>query len=224
MNVEILSPIPIKVDCRSVMKSAHVPEKEETWLLGLIDAVHSAMAARAVYRVSYIDSRAEDSVLIEGVQFRSKVLRKNLEKVERLFAYVVTLGTGVEDLEQASRDLLEKYYLDQIGNAAVVQAREHLKNTLAKRYGLDGLSCLGPGQLKDWPLQEQKPLFSLLGDVESAVGVTLGESLMMIPRKSLSGVYFHTETTFFACLLCPRKECPSRKARYDEELAREYAA
>jgi len=181
------------------------------------------MAAKAIYRVSYIDSRGEDSIVIEGVQFRSKVLRKHLDKVERVFPYVVTLGTGVRDLEEASGDVLEKYYLDQIGNAAVVQAREHLRDTLAKRYGLGGLSYLGPGQLKDWALGEQKALFSLLGDVESAVGVTLSESLMMIPQKSLSGIYFPTEIPFMACQLCPRESCLSRKARYDERLAREYA-
>ena len=224
MNVEILSPIPVQVDLRSVKKSVRIPEKEEKRLLALIAAAHSAIAAKAIFRVSYVDSRGEDVVVIDGVQFKSKVLRKHLDKVERAFPYVVTLGAGLEDLEAASGDMLEKYYLDQIGNAAVVQAREHLKITLAKRYGLEGLSCLGPGQLTDWPLQEQKPLFSLLGDVESAVGVTLSESLMMIPRKSLSGVYFPTKTTFFACQLCAREECPSRKAKYDERLAREYGA
>ena len=224
MSLEILSPISVQVDLHFVRKRAHVPEKEEERLLALIASAHSAMTARAIYKVSYVDSRGEDFVVIDGVHFKSKVLRRHFDKVERAFPYVVTLGAGWEELEAASGDVLEKYYLDQIGNAAVVQAREHLKNTLAKRYGLERLSCLGPGQLPDWPLQEQKPLFSLLGDVKGALGVTLSESLMMIPRKSLSGVYFPTETTFFACQLCPREECPSRRAKYDEKLLREYSA
>jgi hypothetical protein len=83
---------------------------------------------------------------------------------------------------------------------------------------------MGPGQLKDWPLEEQRPLFALLGDVEGAVGVTLSDSLLMIPRKSLSGIYFPTEIPFMACQLCPKESCPSRKARYDEKLAGEYDA
>jgi len=58
--------------------------------------------------------------------------------------------------------------------------------------------------------------------VESAVGVTLSNSLLMIPRKSLSGIYFPTESPFMACQLCPKQSCPSRKAGYDENLAREY--
>jgi hypothetical protein len=224
MRVEILSPIPVEVDLGSVKRSAHVPEGEEERLLSLIAAARSVLAAKAIYKVSYIDSKAEDAVVIDGIRFRSKVLHKHFEKVERVFPYVVTIGTGVEDLEKTSGEALEKYYLDLIGNAAVVKAREHVKSTLAKRYRLEGLSYLGPGQLKDWPLEEQRPLFSLLGDVESAVGVTLTQSLLMLPRKSLSGIYFPTEIPFTACQLCPKRSCPSRRAKYDEKLAREYTA
>jgi hypothetical protein len=223
MSIEILNPIPVQVDLRSIKKSAHVPEGEgEERLLSLNAAAHSVMAAKAVYKVSYIDSKAEDSVVIDGVPFRSKVLRKHFDKVERVFPYVVTIGEGLDDMEKASGDPLEKYYLDLIGNAAVVNAREQIKKRLSTRFALQCLSYLGPGQLKDWPLEEQSPLFSLLGDVESAVGVTLSESLLMIPRKSLSGIYFPTEIPFMACQLCPKENCPSRKARYDEKLAREY--
>jgi hypothetical protein len=223
--MEILNPISIQVDLRSLKKSAHVPEgREEKRLLSLIAAAGSVMAAKAVYNVSYIESKAEDSVMIDGVLFRSKVLRKHFDKVERVFPYVVTIGAGLDGMEKACGDPLEKYYLDLIGNAAVVSAREQVKKRLSARYALQSLSYLGPGQLKDWPLEEQRPLFSLLGDVESAVGVTLSDSLLMIPRKSLSGIYFPTEIPFMACQLCPKDGCPSRKAKYDEKLAREYGA
>jgi hypothetical protein len=63
------------------------------------------MAAKAVYKVSYIDSRTEDSVTIDGVRFRSKVLRKHFHKVERVFAYEVTMGTRMEDQCLISRAL-----------------------------------------------------------------------------------------------------------------------
>jgi hypothetical protein len=225
MSMEILNPIPVQVDLPSIKKSAHVPEgEEEKRLLSLIAAAHSVIAAKAVYKVSYVDSKGEDSVMIDGVLFRSKVLRKHFDKVERVFPYVVTIGAGVEDIEKACGDLLEKYYLDLIGNAAVVKAREQIKKRLSTRYALQGLSYMGPGQLKDWPIEEQRALFALLGDVESAIGVTVSDSFLMIPRKSLSGIYFPTEIPFMACQLCPKESCPSRQARYDKQLAREYNA
>jgi hypothetical protein len=222
MSSEILDPIPVQVDLSSVKRSAHVPEGEEERLLTLISAAQSVLAAKGIYKVSYIDSKAADAVFVDGMPLRSRVLRKHLENVERVFPFVVTIGFGIEDLEKATGDALDKYYLDVIGNAAVVRARDYLNHRLAERYALGSLSCLGPGQLKDWPLEEQKPLFSLLGDVESAIGVVLSESLLMIPRKSLSGIYFPTETTFFACQLCPREGCSSRKAKFNKELAQEY--
>jgi len=211
MSAEILNPIPVQIDLPSLTKRAHVPEgEEEKRLIALIEASRSVVAAKAIYKVSYIESRAEDSVILDGVRFRSKVLRKHFDKVERVFPYVVTIGTGVEDLEKASGDALEKYYLDLIGNAAIVNAREYLKKRLSTLYALESLSYMGPGQLKDWPLEEQRSLFGLLGDVQRAIGVTLSDSLLMIPRKSLSGIYFPTEIPFMACTLCPRERCPSR--------------
>jgi len=84
------------------------------------------------------------------------------------------------------------------------------------------MSYMSPGSLKDWAIEEQRPLFSILGDVEVSIDVRLNENLVMIPNKSLSGIYFPTEIPFYSCQLCPRKDCPARKASYDEKLAREY--
>jgi hypothetical protein len=58
--------------------------------------------------------------------------------------------------------------------------------------------------------------------VEAAIGVRLTDSLVMVPRKSVSGLFYPSETTFLHCMLCPRKGCKSRKAAFDEVKAREY--
>ena len=90
------------------------------------------------------------------------------------------------------------------------------------KYAINGLSSMSPGSLSDWPIEEQKPLFSILGDVETAIGVTLTENFLMVPTKSISGIYFPTDLPFYNCQLCSRKNCDSRKARFDKTLAREY--
>ncbi len=67
-------------------------------------------------------------------------------------------------------------------------------------------------------------LFALLGDVRSAIGVELTDSLLMVPRKSVSGILFVAEETFASCQLCPRQDCPNRRAPYDAGLfERKYA-
>ena len=42
--------------------------------------------------------------------------------------------------------------------------------------------------MADWPIEEQQPLFRLLGDTERAVGVRLTDSMLMVPTKSVSGI------------------------------------
>ena len=84
------------------------------------------------------------------------------------------------------------------------------------------MSFMNPGSLADWPIEEQKPLFRLIGDVEVAIGVKLTKNYLMIPTKSVSGIYFPTEITFYSCQLCPRKACDGRNAPYDERKAKEY--
>ena len=81
---------------------------------------------------------------------------------------------------------------------------------------------MAPGSLSDWPIEEQGPLFRLLGDVEASIGVRLTRNLLMLPAKSISGFYFPTEVSFYSCQLCPRKRCESRKAKYDEKQAEIY--
>jgi len=187
-----------------------------------LEVAKPLISAQAVYRVCYIEEKLEEAVIIDGIRFSSRILRRNLEKVGRVFPYVITIGAGLEQKADASKDLLEKYYLDQIGNIALSKARKHLEDCLRSKFALDGLSYMSPGSLADWPIQEQHPLFSILKGAEVSIGVRLTESLLMIPRKSVSGIYFPSEVTFYSCQLCPRQHCEGRKARFDENLAKEY--
>ena len=150
-------------------------------------------------------------------------MRKQLDDIERVFPYVMTIGPKWETLEAGSDDYLDRYYLDTIANVALITSRRYFTKHLQTRFAIGNLSRLGPGSLENWPISEQAHLFTILGDVESAVGVTLTESFLMMPRKSSSGIYFATETPFYACQLCPRDACPSRKAAYDPNKAEAYA-
>jgi len=188
----------------------------------LLEVAKTLISAKAVYKVSYIEEKPEDTVIIDGIRLKSRILRKNLEKVGRVFPYVITIGTRLEQKADASTDLLEKYYLDKIGNIALSEVRNHLEKHLRSRFALGGLSYMSPGSLEDWPIEEQRPLFSILKGAEVSIGVRLTESLLMIPRKSVSGIYFPTEVTFYSCQLCPRQNCEGRKAPYSKDLAKEY--
>jgi hypothetical protein len=221
--MEIFGHIPVNLDLQEIKRSLHM-EAERDWseIQDLIKAAQSLISAKAVYRVCYLDAKLEDAIVIDGICLKSRVLRKNLNNVERVFPFVVTIGNRLEEKTRACNDLLKKYYLDTIGNVALTTTRKYLKDQLRSRYALDGMSYMSPGSLKDWAIEEQRPLFSILGDVESSIDVRLNENLVMIPNKSLSGIYFPTEIPFYSCQLCHRENCPARKAPYDKKLAREF--
>jgi hypothetical protein len=218
--MEKLEQISLSLDIGEIKNRLRAGDWEQ--IQTLLEIAKPLISAKAVYKVCYIEEKLANTVMIDGVRFSSRVLRRNLEKIGRVFPYVVTIGARLEQKADAYTDLLEKYYLDVIGNVGLTEARKHLEDHLRSRFALEGLSYMSPGSLADWPIEEQRPLFSILKGAEISIGVRLTENLLMIPRKSVSGIYFPTEVTFYSCQLCPRQHCEGRKARYGEDLAKEY--
>jgi hypothetical protein len=221
--MEIIDDIPVRLPLGEIRRQLHL-DKDKRWeeVQTLIEAAKPHIAPKATYKVSYISQKLEQAVDIDGTRFTSRVLRKNLEEVERVFPYVITIGDKLKEKGSESKDLIKEYYFDVIGNIALSATRKFLEKQLQSRYGLDGMSFMSPGSLSDWPIEEQKPLFSLFGEEATPVGVKLTQHLLMLPAKSISGIYFPTEVSFFSCQLCPRDKCPGRKAAYDNKLAKEY--
>lgn len=182
----------------------------------------SLVEPKILYRASYVESRTENSVRIDSATFVSQVLRKNLENVERVFPYIVTIGGPLEERARSQDDLLLQYYLESLGDMALGLSEKHLEKQIKKTYGLKKLSSMSPGSLKNWPIEEQKPLFSLFGDVQKLIGVRLTDEMLMRPRKSVSGIFFPTEVTFLSCRLCKRERCTARTAPYDAQLSKTY--
>ena len=69
-----------------------------------------------------------------------------------------------------------------------------------------------------WPIEQQRELFALLGDVEGLIGVRLTASFLMVPTKSVSGLRFASAAEFYSCQLCRREKCPGRRAPFDRAL------
>lgn len=167
---------------------------------------------RAVYEIAYTGAKGEGMVEVAGVTFHSLILRKNLDSANKVFPYIITVGTELERVASAQGDLLKQYCLEEMADIALESAASWLSGRLEARYGLGPLSNMSPGSLEDWPITEQTKIFSIFGDTERLVGVRLTDSLLMVPRKSISGILFPSEEGFVACQLCDREHCPSRKA------------
>ncbi len=225
--MEVLNSIPVRLTLEEVLKKLRLRKENkfiERSAQELIEIVRPIARPKAIYEISYVDNKNEDSLYINGVRFTSRVLRVNLDKVGRVFPYVVTCGRELDEIDIPSHELMKCYLLDQIKETVLVLARSYLEDYVTRNYALGQISKMGPGFLKDWPVTQQKELFSIFGDVEALIGVTLTETFQMIPLKSVSGIFFPTEIQFVSCQLCPREVCSDRKAPYDPEVVKKYRA
>jgi hypothetical protein len=180
----------------------------------LIGIIQELIHPRGAYDVAFVGTRGERTIEVGAVTFESPLLSEKVGGAKKVFPYIITVGSELEQAAAAQDDLLKQYYLEEIANIALEQAAAWLAGHLEARYGVTGLSNLSPGSLVDWPIIEQTKLFSIFGDTERLIGVRLTESMLMIPRKSISGILFPSEEGFVACQLCDRENCQGRKAPY----------
>jgi hypothetical protein len=220
--VEILDNIPVDVDVDTLLTHAHISPESRFGqeLQALIADIRPDIKPKALYKEAYLQAKHETAVEIDGIRFTSRVLRVNLDQVERAFPFIATCGTEVEERSASYHDVLYRYVLDDLKQRVLRQAVAYLRDHIRNTHAPGPLSAMNPGSLEDWPLREQQQLFALFGDVHSAIGVQLNESFLMHPVKSVSGILFPTEVTFENCQLCPREGCPGRRAPHDEELWR----
>ena len=219
MNSFILDSIPFSVNLEILAQMLHV-EKGDAYdeLAELLDKARQIGKPKARYRTVFIESRGDDFVVIEGITFKSRVLQVNFENIHRVFPFVATCGAELHEWAYSLDDDLHRYWAEGIMGLALLNAIGALDNHIKEQYGLKKISHMAPGSLEDWPIEEQVPLFKLLGDTKSAVGVELTDSFLMTPTKTVSGIRFPTEVDYENCMLCPQKDCPGRRAKYDKDM------
>ena len=58
----------------------------------------------------------------------------------------------------------------------------------------------------------------LPGNAAKSISVTLTESSLMRPLKSVSGILFPCDEAFVSCSRCARDKCAGRRAPYERHL------
>jgi hypothetical protein len=220
MEPIILDNIALKFDRKKLREKLRIKE-DSTYVErfeNLIDEAEEIANIKAVYKIAYIEEKGDNFVIIDGIKFKSKVLRVNLDKVNRVFAFVATSGKELEDWSEKKTDMLEMFWADAIKEEALRISMAALNEHIENQYQPGKTAEMNPGSLGDWPISEQKGLFSLIGDTEKLIGVKLKSSFLMSPIKSVSGIIFSSDTDYKNCQLCPREKCPGRKAPFDKKL------
>lgn len=133
---------------------------------------------------------AESVVLDNGTVFHSKALARYVGNAKELFLFGATLGSRVDvALRRMSLTSVAEAGAGQAVAAALIETYcDDCCNELQKQLpaGKQLKWRFSPGY-GDWPLEEQKILFPVL-DCAHTIGLTLTESCMMAPIKSVTAV------------------------------------
>jgi hypothetical protein len=223
-RVFLLDDIPFAANIEKLRKQCRVREEDTGDFERLVEEAVSVARPKALYRLAYVDALDEDLIAVDGTRLKSRVLKVNLENVHRVFPFVLTCGREIEEWAWSLPDLVHRFWADALKIAALRQAGLAMQDHLDRRFLPGPTSVMSPGSLKDWPIEEQRSLFTILGEEAGRIGVTITPQLMMVPAHSVSGIRFPSESRFESCQLCPREECPGRRAAYDRTLyERRYA-
>jgi len=214
--------IPFELNIEKLQRELNIkPGSEDSRIFQqLVDMAQAVGKPKFLYLDTFIDQKNTDSITLAGVSFISPALRLNLDPIERVFPYIATCGTEVEEINLDSSDLLGNYWLNAIKLNLLEIGIDHLHALIEERYKFSKLASMNPGSgdATVWPIEQQRELFSIFGEVEAQIGVRLTPSFMMYPEMSVSGILFPTETSFQSCQLCQRDNCDHRRAAFDQQL------
>ncbi len=161
-----------------------------------------------------IEFKDKNHIHVNDLDFHTgKIISGRLRKSEKLAFFVMTAGIGIEkwSKERMSKgDPLDGYIIDMLGSEIVESAVNLMQNELEKKMEKQGYHLsnrYSPGYC-GWLVQEQQKLFTLFP--ENFCGITLSESSLMIPIKSVSGVIgigADIKKMTYDCKMCDMENC-----------------
>ena len=217
-EIQVFDDIPFAFDSDSFRKDIRLdayPELGEE-LERYLSYAEEVVRPRALLRIAYVQDRDGGEVVFGGQRFSSKILAENVKDIHRVFAYTASCGPEVYSLDLSGFDPFATFWHDTFKARALEAAGTFLRERVKEVYGISQLSTMNPGSgdADVWPISQQRELFAVLGDTESLIGVRLTESFLMVPDKSVSGIFFPSEKIYINCQSCTREICPNRRAAY----------
>jgi hypothetical protein len=160
------------------------------------------------------------TIIIDNVSFHAgKQVVHYLRNSEMLAFFACTAGGEITDRSKQfmeAGNFLEGYVTDLTGSVIAEAAMDWMQNKLKEQMGQMGLKITNrysPGYC-NWNVSEQHRLFSLFP--ENFCGISLTESALMKPVKSVSGIIgIGTKVRYdkYVCNACSSKDCIYRRVK-----------
>lgn len=142
-----------------------------------------------------------------------KIIDSYLDGVEQFAVFIISVGPEISEFITRSGDegdLLGQFIADSAGSVIAELCVKAVGKELQKR-GLKHTMPYSPGYC-GWSISEQKELFRIFG--VNPIGVSLNDSFLMIPEKSVSGIYgigSMVEQQEYGCAICNNISCYKRR-------------
>jgi hypothetical protein len=199
---------------------SHEPVAELTGKL--LKEAESVCSIKAEYRIFPVGSFIDDdkAITINGFVFGvKKIVYGQIKRAGSVAIFLCTAGSEIGNLSRKAMrdgDLLTGYIYDVIGSEVVESAVDLMQENLQQEMNSAGKKITNrysPGYC-GWDVAEQQKLFQLMAG--NSCGVTLNDSSLMNPEKSVSGfigIGENVKYNHYTCRICDMKDCIYRKQK-----------
>ncbi|MBN1693307.1 MAG: hypothetical protein JW845_07120 [Dehalococcoidales bacterium] len=185
-----------------------------------IDNYYDLIAPSYSHTVKTIKSVNQNRVDVgDSVILESYKVARLMERCEKVAFFALTIGGYLEELATHLADkglVLQATVLDAIGSGTAEKLAARIEQNIREEAGRDSMVVsrrFSPGYC-DWNVSQQEMVFRALGN--NVPGITLNESMLMVPQKSVSGIIGigrpgNDIEQYNPCITCLEKDCPGRR-------------
>ena len=214
----------LKIDAAETRRYSGLKKAPNFDEKNISDACEEALLlleVRGIYKI--YDYDCKNNIINSAPPFKifGNSIIKHLAGCEKVACIAVTVGENIENevtKKFAAGNYVSSVLLDAAATAAVEQAADELEKAINRVVAKESLKMrwrFSPGY-GDWQLENQKKFFYVTGAPE--IGMSLTESLMLVPRKSVTAIIglekIVSDKTNVrikkSCATCDKINCPSR--------------
>lgn len=181
----------------------------------LVEEMLPGTMLRYAYRVVEARKLSPSRVMMDGKEFTTNgIISSYLGGMTHACVFLATAGEEFNATIRKIRfrdDIFAEFVADSLGTLLAELAVSRLEEDLRMDKGLS--LPYSPGYC-DWDISEQKLFFTLFPEL--TCGITLSESFLMSPEKSVSGFFAMGEKLQrqpYHCAICRNERCYKRKTR-----------
>ena len=202
--------------------SDSIPEHFDDLIQSAIRELPGRCEIRAGYRVaafSWAKDHPEHFGVGDTVFCADRIVTGKLRDASHAALFLCSIGPGMErwiSELNAQHDLAFAYIVNTVASCAVESATNALHDHIGRMMNTRDLKITNrysPGYC-NWSVDEQHKLFSFFP--EGFCGVTLTDSALMMPIKSVSGIIgIGSDVKYreYSCEQCKQKDCTYRVIR-----------